>query len=191
MPLPTTPKPMDRASGLIRLLNLHYGTSTLENPAEWPQCLLQIQSVLNNLKTLTGRTPNEIVYGFTPNFMINYTTDPDIDLPAAQIDAADALDLPAIHAQGDLLDRAADVVAALRSAGVRQYGRRHVDVLCGHPDARSLFRFLFHAGTVIHRPGSPGESARHGAGSAGVSDLRRGNVRGVGSFGRRGRLFLY
>src|SRR5438045_6916371 len=97
MPLPTTPKPMDRASGLIRLLNLHYGTSTLENPAEWPQCLLQIQSVLNNLKTLTGRTPNEIVYGFTPNFMINYTTDPDIDLPAAQIDAADALDLATMN----------------------------------------------------------------------------------------------
>ena len=69
----------------------------LENPAEWPQCLLQIQSVLNNSKTLTGRTPNEIVYGFTPNFMIDYTTDPDIDLPAARIDAADALDLTTMN----------------------------------------------------------------------------------------------
>src|SRR5438045_7724411 len=76
---------------------LQYFLAMLKNPAEWPQCLLQIQSVLNNSKTLTGRTPNEIVYGFTPNFMIDYTTDPDIDLPAAQIDATDALDFTAMN----------------------------------------------------------------------------------------------
>src|SRR5204863_1977090 len=76
---------------------LWYFLAMLKNPAEWPQCLLQIQSVLNNSKTSTGRTPNEVVYGFTPNFMIDYTTDPDIDLPAARIDAADALDLAAMN----------------------------------------------------------------------------------------------
>src|SRR5438045_4273268 len=37
---------------------LWYFLATLKNPAEWPQCLLQIQSVLNNSKTLTGRTSN-------------------------------------------------------------------------------------------------------------------------------------
>src|SRR5947209_2435488 len=56
-----------------------------------------MQSVINNSKSSTGKTPNEVVYGFTPNFAINYTTNPDIDFPTARIDAADALDLAAIN----------------------------------------------------------------------------------------------
>jgi hypothetical protein len=58
---------------------------------------VHIQPVLNNATTSTSRTPNEIVYGFTPNLVIDYTADPDIDFPAARIDAADALDFAVMN----------------------------------------------------------------------------------------------
>jgi hypothetical protein len=42
-------------------------------------CLPRIQSVLNNARALSSadRTPNEIAYGFTLNFALDYTMDPD------------------------------------------------------------------------------------------------------------------
>jgi hypothetical protein len=78
---------------------LRFFIATLEDPAEWPRCLPKLQSVLNNARAMssTDRTPNEIAYGFTPNFTIDYTMDPDIDLPAARVDAADALDYAAMN----------------------------------------------------------------------------------------------
>src|SRR5204862_7141015 len=45
----------------------------------------------SNANALTGSTANDVACGFTPNSIIDYTADPDIDLPAAQVDAADAL----------------------------------------------------------------------------------------------------
>jgi hypothetical protein len=78
---------------------LRFFLATLEDPTEWPRCLPKIQSVLNNARALssTNWTPNEIAYGFTPNFALDYTMDPDIDFPAARVDAADALDYAAMN----------------------------------------------------------------------------------------------
>ena len=56
-----------------------------------------MQSVINNSKSSIGKTPNKVVYGFTPNFVIDYTTDLVIDFPTARIDAANALDLAAMN----------------------------------------------------------------------------------------------
>ena len=77
---------------------LRFFLATMEDPTEWTCCLSKIQSVLNNSRaSSTDRTPNEIAYGFTPNFAVDYTTDPDIDFPLARIDAADALDFAAMN----------------------------------------------------------------------------------------------
>src|SRR5438045_8428519 len=66
-------------------------------PTEWLWCLPRIQSELNHSKPSTGSTPYAVIYGFTPDFIIDYTADPDIDLPAARVDAADALDFAAMN----------------------------------------------------------------------------------------------
>ena len=78
---------------------LRFFIATLEDPAEWPYCLPRIQSVLNNARAMssTDRTPNEIAYGFTLNFTVDYTMDPNIDFLAARVDAANALDFAAIN----------------------------------------------------------------------------------------------
>ncbi len=45
---------------------LRYHLAMMENPRNWPHCLSTIQSHMNNTITSLGKTPNEIVYGFTP-----------------------------------------------------------------------------------------------------------------------------
>ena len=70
----------------------------MEDPTEWTYCLLRIQLVLNNSQAFsTDSTPNEIAYGFTPNFAVDYTIDPNIDFPLAQVDATNALDFATMN----------------------------------------------------------------------------------------------
>jgi len=77
---------------------LRFFLATIEDPTEWTCCLLKIQLVLNNSRaSSTDCTPNKIAYGFTPNFAVDYTTDPDIDFPLARIDAANALNFAAMN----------------------------------------------------------------------------------------------
>lgn len=45
----------------------------------------------------TNCTPNKIAYGFTSNFAVNYTADPNIDFPSARIKAANASDYAAMN----------------------------------------------------------------------------------------------
>lgn len=41
---------------------------TLEKPSLWPKILPRLQALLNNsVSSTTGKTPNEVAYGFTPN----------------------------------------------------------------------------------------------------------------------------
>ena len=41
--------------------------------------------------------PNEIAYGFTPNFILNYIMDPNINFLAVRVDATNALDYAAMN----------------------------------------------------------------------------------------------
>ena len=95
---PQTDGQSERTNQTVETM-LRFFIATLEDPTEWPHCLPRIQSVLNNARAMssTDRTPNEIAYGFTPNFTVDYTMDPNIDFPAARVDAADALDFAAIN----------------------------------------------------------------------------------------------
>ena len=75
---------------------LRFFIATLQSPADWPKCLAKIQSMLNNSTSSTRKSPNEICYGFTLNFTIDYASSLDIDLPKSRIEAAEALDFAAI-----------------------------------------------------------------------------------------------
>ena len=76
---------------------LQFFIGTLENDSQWPKCLTQIQLVLNNLMSTTGRSANEICYSFMPNFMIDYATTQDINSLKAWIKASNALDYVAMN----------------------------------------------------------------------------------------------
>ena len=78
---------------------LRFFIATLENPADWPNCIPQIQSVINNSTSSAGKSPNEICYGFTPNFTIDFTKDEAVqrDLPKARISTSDALDFAVMN----------------------------------------------------------------------------------------------
>ncbi len=46
----------------------------MEDPSRWPEVLTQIQSLLNNNSSFTtGKTPNEIAYGFSPRRLLDST----------------------------------------------------------------------------------------------------------------------
>jgi hypothetical protein len=79
---------------------LRYYFAVLESLAEWKSALPQIQAAFNNSVNSTGKTPNEVVYGFTPNFTPKLLDDaPEIDLPAARIEVSDAIDLGNMNAK--------------------------------------------------------------------------------------------
>ena len=65
----------------------------MEDPFCWPEVLLRIQSLLNNtFSSTTGKTPNEIAYGFSqkrPLDLISAIDEPDACVTRA--DAADAI----------------------------------------------------------------------------------------------------
>ena len=65
----------------------------LKDPTLWPKVLSRIQSILNNKSSsTTGKTPNEIAYGFSPRRSLDLLSLPG--LPAtfqARADAADAI----------------------------------------------------------------------------------------------------
>lgn len=73
---------------------LRYYLATLEHAEDWIDCLPQIQAAFNNSVTTTGKTPNEVAYGFTPNFSVNLSQDaPEFSFPIARIEAAEAIEV--------------------------------------------------------------------------------------------------
>ena len=55
---------------------LRFFVHALENAFLWPKVLFCIQSILNNTSSLTiGKTPNEIVYGFSLHRLLDLLSD--------------------------------------------------------------------------------------------------------------------
>ena len=56
----------EQANQIIKIA-LHHHLATFDNPANWEEIMGPIQSAVNNSKSsLTTKSPNEVVYGFTP-----------------------------------------------------------------------------------------------------------------------------
>ena len=89
---PQTDGASERTNQTIEIA-LRYYFMTLEDVRQWPHCLPQLQADFNNAMTTSGRTPNEICYGFTPNFVFDLTH-PELGLgiPIARAKASDAID---------------------------------------------------------------------------------------------------
>lgn len=70
---------------------LQFFVYTMEDPSCWPKVLPQIQSLLNNTSSsTTGKTPNEIAYGFSPKRPLNLIL--AMDVPNACVACTDAAD---------------------------------------------------------------------------------------------------
>ncbi len=83
------------ASERTKVLRLHYVffVHGLDNPSIWPTFLPAIQSIINNTSLLTtGKTPNEIAYGFTPRRSLDFFSIlPSFAIATNRIEAADAI----------------------------------------------------------------------------------------------------
>ncbi len=65
----------------------------LDNSFIWPTALPAIQSIINNTSSsTTGKTPNEIAYGFTPRRPLDLLSAlPSVAIATTRIEAADAI----------------------------------------------------------------------------------------------------
>ena len=72
---------------------LRYFVHTLEKPSMWPETLPRIQAILNSSAS-SGRIPNEVAYGFTPNRPLDLLNKlpPEVDHIRARVTAKDAID---------------------------------------------------------------------------------------------------
>ena len=90
---PQTDGQSERTNQTVKIA-LQFLLPTLENPSDWPSLVGPIQRYINNsLSAATGKSPNEVVYGFTP------TRSKDLAKPSnltmlpklARIEVADAI----------------------------------------------------------------------------------------------------
>ena len=73
---------------------LRFFVAGLERPELWPSILSRLQSILNSSISSSGKSANEVIYGFKPNQPLNLvaaSTMPELSPPIARISAADAL----------------------------------------------------------------------------------------------------
>ena len=72
---------------------LRFFVHALEDPSLWPEVLPRIQSILNNTSSsTTGKTPNEIAYGFSLRRPLDLLSDPLLpNTFQARADTADAI----------------------------------------------------------------------------------------------------
>lgn len=72
---------------------LQFFVYALDNLGLWPQVLLRIQAIINNtLSSSTGKTPNEVAYGFFLHYSLGLLAVlPTPDVLAACMDAAEAI----------------------------------------------------------------------------------------------------
>ena len=87
-------------------IGLRYYISTLPRGSHWPTVLPRLQSALNNGANLTttGKSPNEIIYGFRPNEPLMlldtiFPTDVSSERDAARVQAGDAISFAAMQAK--------------------------------------------------------------------------------------------
>ena len=74
---------------------LRFFVAGLERPELWPSVLPRLQAIMNSsISAATGKTPNEVIYGFKPNQpldLVAASSMPELKPPTARISAADAL----------------------------------------------------------------------------------------------------
>ena len=91
---PQTDGSSERTNQTIEIA-LRFWMSVLEHPQQWPVTIPAIQSAYNNTVSVpTGCTPNEVVYGFTPNAALDLTKYEKDSMPsaaAARLEASDAI----------------------------------------------------------------------------------------------------
>lgn len=89
---PQTDGSSERTNETVEIA-LRFFVHALENPAHWPQVLSRIQAILNNTSSsTTGKTPNELAYGFSPRRPLDLLTAlPTPNSLAARSDAAEAI----------------------------------------------------------------------------------------------------
>lgn len=88
--------------------------ATLENPADWPTCVSSFQSMVNNSQAAsTNKTPNKVVYGFTP---LRAT-----DLISKGAETTGHKVMPAKIAHSE----AADAIAFAQLTAKKAYDRKH------------------------------------------------------------------
>ena len=89
---PQTDGSSERTNQTVEIA-LRFYIQALEDPSLWLEVLTRIQSILNNTSSLTtGKTPNEIAYGFSPCRPLNLLSDPLLpNTFQARADAADAI----------------------------------------------------------------------------------------------------
>ena len=97
---PQTDGQSERTNQTIEIA-LRFYLAGLENIQDWPTVLPRLQSEINNSKSIstTSKTPNEIVYGFTPNRVLDLVKPSSlavIDPIVSRIEAKDALDFAAV-----------------------------------------------------------------------------------------------
>lgn len=62
------PDSSNERTNLIVEIALRFFRHTFNNPGLWPQVLLQVQAIINNTSSCsTGKTLNEVAYGFSPH----------------------------------------------------------------------------------------------------------------------------
>jgi len=80
---------------------LHHYINCLEDPSQWLRTIPQLQFESNNVRTApTGTSPNEVVLGFTPNYVPDIVADrrPEqvFDRVAHRLSIHDAITLAAM-----------------------------------------------------------------------------------------------
>jgi len=98
---PQTDGQSERTNQTVEIA-LRYYLAALERPELWPSVLATIQSNLNNSISATGKTPNEAVYGFTPDLPLDLLTSSRSPSAAtlspcqARVEVRDALNMAAM-----------------------------------------------------------------------------------------------
>ena len=101
---PQTDGQSERTNQSIEIALRHY-IATLDDPADWPDILGDLQNTNNNsISASTTKTPNEIVYGFTPvrNTDLSVPTKEQSTLPIPMLvrrEASDAIAFAQINAK--------------------------------------------------------------------------------------------
>ena len=89
---PQTDGSSERTNQAVEIA-LRFFIHALEDPSLWPEVLPRIQSILNNTSSsTTGKTPNEIAYGYSPRRPLDLLSDPLLpNTFQAHTDATDAI----------------------------------------------------------------------------------------------------
>ena len=89
---PQTDRSSERTNQTVEIA-LRFFVHAMEDLSRWPKVLSKIQSLLNNSSSsTTGKTPNEVAYGFSPRRPLDlYVTVTRPDTYVARTEAADAI----------------------------------------------------------------------------------------------------